>query len=90
MMKPTLGAIVWFGQKVLTLIESVPAFPPADYAGPKFTVAVEPWAAIVTKVHEDGTVNLRTLSPNNPLQDWHEEKVPQSEALEIGHWMSIP
>jgi hypothetical protein len=74
-MKPSVGRIVHFGQPTYT-------------SEPDGVVA---WAAIVTWVHEDGSVNLRVFHPSAFANaDQHHERVKESETLEAARWSWPP
>ena|SRR5277367_2887428 len=57
----------------------------------------EPWAAIITKINEDGSINLYFFLPSeNPLQvlfgstPAYASRVPYAEALTAEHWSWPP
>lgn len=82
MMQPSVGRIVHFGVPVYEKL------PDGSYG--KVT-GIEPWAAIISRVHEDDTVNLRGIHPDGyAASDIHREHVKQSETLQEERWCSPP
>lgn len=54
--------------------------------GAEVVIGCEPWAAIITKVHEDGTVNLRVFNPVAYAgADEHHVHVKYGSA-DVCHW----